>query len=88
MDVDTIKIEKLTKEERERCFKEGCCLQCRKPGHFMKDCTNFAEKPPQLKRSQEKPKRVAIIEEDKQELEDLAKGMEEVTIGKVMVKDF
>ena len=88
MDVDAVKIEKLTKEERERCFKEGRCLQCRKPGHFMKDCTRFMEKPFQLRKLQEKPRKVAVIEEDKQELEDLAKEMEEATIGKITIEDF
>ena len=54
----------------------------------MKDCTNFEGKPFKPKKPQEKPKRVTVIEEDEQELEDLAKGMEEVTIGKVTVQDF
>ena len=54
----------------------------------MKDCTGFTEKPFQPKKPQEKPKRVAIIKEDEQELEKIAKGVEEVTIGKVAVKDF
>ena len=88
MDVDAVKIKKLTKEERERCFREGRCLQCRNPGHFMKDCTSFTEKPFPSKKPLEKPKRVAMVEEDEQELEDLANRMEEVTIGKVMVEDF
>ena len=88
MDVNAVKLEKLTKEERERCFKEGCCLHCRKLGHFMKDCNTFNEKPFQLKKPQEKPKRVAIVEEDEQELKDLAEEMEEATVGKVMIQDF
>ena len=88
MDVDTVKIEKLTKEEREKCFREGHCLRCRKPGHFMKDCNSFTEKSFQLRKPQEKPKRVAVVKDDEQELENLAKGIEEVTIGKVTVEDF
>ena len=88
MDIDAVKIEKLTKEEMERCFKEGCCLRCRKPGHFMKDCTNFMEIPFQPRKPQEKPKRVAVVKEDEQELENLAREMEEVTIGKVTIEDF
>ena len=35
-----------------------------------------------------KPKRVAVVEEEEQELKDLAKEMEEATIGKVMIQDF
>ena len=89
MDVDAVKLEKLTSEERERCFKEGRCLQCRKPRHFMKDCTTFTEKPFLPERPQEKPKhkRVAVVEEDEEELKDLAEEMEELTVGKVMIQD-
>ena len=90
MDVDAVKLEKLTSEEREKCFKEGRCLRCRKPGHFMKDCTTFTKKPFPPKKPQEKPKprRVAVIKEDKEELKDLAEEMEELTVGKVMIQDF
>ena len=86
MDVDVVKIEKLTRNERGKCFKEGCCLRCRKPGHFMKDCTTFMEKSFQPKKPQEKPKRIAVVEEDEQELKDLTGEMEELTIGKVTVE--
>ena len=54
----------------------------------MKDCTNFAEKPFQPRKQQDRPKRVAMVEEDKQELEELAKEMEEVIIGEVSIEDF
>ena len=56
----------------------------------MKDCTTFTKKPFQPKKPQEKPKPkgVAVVEEDKQELKDLAKEMEELTVGKVMIQDF
>ena len=55
----------------------------------MKNCTTFT-KPFQPKKPQEKPKskRVAIVEEDEQELKDLAEEMEELTVGKVMIQDF
>ena len=54
----------------------------------MKNCNNFAEKSFQPRKPQEKPKRVAVVKEDEQELENLAKDMEEVTIEKVTIKDF
>ena len=41
MDIDSICIEKLTKEEREKCIKEGRCLWCRKPRHYSRNCTTF-----------------------------------------------
>ena len=84
MDVDAVKIEKLTQEEREKCFKEGRCLRCRKTGHFSRDCTQFTEHPQQKK--PQNPRRVAVVEEEKeQEFTDKAK---EFTVGKLMVKDF
>ena len=56
----------------------------------MKDCTTFSEKtlPPRKPQEKPKPKRVAIVEEDKEELKELAEGMEELTVGKVMIQDF
>ena len=38
MDIGNIQITKLTKEERNRCFKEGLCLRCREKGHMAKNC--------------------------------------------------
>ena len=68
MDIDAIRVEKLNKEEREKCIKEGRCLQYRKPGHYSRDCKmfqnnkdNFYTKPPP-KKTQE-PRKIASIEE-------------------------
>jgi len=38
MDLSTIKVSKLTPEERQRCMREGLCLRCREKGHPAKDC--------------------------------------------------
>ncbi|KAI5116628.1 hypothetical protein M0805_007517 [Coniferiporia weirii] len=32
---------RLTPEDRDKCFKEGRCLACRKKGHNSCDCTKF-----------------------------------------------
>ena len=56
----------------------------------MKDCTTFTKKPFPSKKPREKPKpkRVAVVEEDEEELKELAKEMEELTVGKVRIQDF
>ena len=38
MEISSIKVEKLTPEERQRCMREGLCLRCREKGHMAKDC--------------------------------------------------
>lgn len=37
IDISTVKVEKLTSEERQRCNPEGLCLRCREKGHMAKD---------------------------------------------------
>ena len=42
MDIDMIKITRLTLEERKRCIKKGLCFCCRKPGHLSGACPTFS----------------------------------------------
>jgi hypothetical protein len=42
MDVDAIRIPKLTPLEREQCFKQGLCLRCKKAGHNATSCSTFS----------------------------------------------
>ena len=95
MDVDSICIEKLTKEEREKCIKEGQCLQCRKPGHYSRNCTTFQSnnsnpllytKTP-LRKPQE-PRKIAKIEEVLEVQQGEEVGDEEELIAKLYVQDF
>jgi len=37
-DLSTIKVAKLTPEERQRCIREGHCLRCRWKSHLAEDC--------------------------------------------------
>ena len=39
MDIDMISINGMTKEERERHFKDGLCFICHKSGHQSRDCS-------------------------------------------------
>ena len=38
MELGNVRLSKLTREEREKCLKDGLCLRCRQPGHFAKTC--------------------------------------------------
>lgn len=38
MDISSIKVDKLTPDERQRCMRESLCLRCREKGHLAKDC--------------------------------------------------
>ena len=52
MDVDVIRIEKLTPEERKCCIEKGLCFHCRKAEHLSRECSSFSIKKPrqQIKR--------------------------------------
>ena len=38
MEIGNIQLQKLSKEERDKCMKEGLCLRCRQKGHIAKNC--------------------------------------------------
>ena len=38
MDVDMVRLKKLTPQEHAKCMKEGRCFKCRKVGHDAKNC--------------------------------------------------
>ena len=79
MEVDAIKVAKLTKKKREWCMKEGLCLRCRKKGHMARNCPTF---------QQGKPASIKTVEETQLPHKSFD---DEVTIGRVTVaisKDF
>lgn len=41
MELDSLRIGKLTADEKERCLREGRCFRCRVPGHRGPDCPTF-----------------------------------------------
>ena len=44
MDVDVVRVGKLTPEERKRCIEKGLCFRCRKLGHLSGECPSFPNK--------------------------------------------
>ncbi|KAF8551906.1 hypothetical protein OG21DRAFT_1417089, partial [Imleria badia] len=45
MDVDAVRIGKLTPEERKKCVEKGLCFHCRKAGHMSNSCPTFPSTP-------------------------------------------
>ena len=86
MDVNTVHIERLTPQERERCFKNNLCLQCRKPGHRATECSTFpTNSQPNFQKKSQQPinKKIAKIEEIPKEPEEEFK---EETIRKISIQ--
>ena len=70
MVVDTIKVSKLTPEERKRCVEKKLCFRCRKPGHLSTACAAFTQKGNQKVQkvsSEELPKLEEIDDDDEEE---------------------
>ena len=85
MDVDiNERPKKCTPEERDKCFKEGRCLRCRKKGHMAASCTNYTSAPPLPTRSPARPptKKVAVVKTTAS-VEELAEEDEDWVIGRL-----
>ena len=76
MDVDAIRIKKLTPEERQRCFENNLCFKCRKPGHRSNQCKN-----PFLGKQKQPTTTTAKIEE-------IPDDEEAATVGRISTMDF
>ena len=83
MDIDMVKVKKLTLEEWEECFRKGLCLWCCKKGHMANTCPNFSDPPkkPQVQRAhKEELPELKEIEDNNEE------GVARVSFG--LEKDF
>ena len=76
--IDTIKVSKLTLEERKRCVKKKLCFRCRKPGHFSTTCAAFTQKGNQ--------KVQKVSSEELPKLEEIDDDEEEVVVRKISFK--
>ncbi|KAG0228212.1 hypothetical protein BGW42_002326 [Actinomortierella wolfii] len=45
MELDNIKLGKITPAERKRLRQTGGCFRCRRPGHFSSECPRFRQPP-------------------------------------------
>ena len=48
MDVDVIKVGKLSAEQCKRCIEKGLCFHCREPRHLSTKCPNFKKNSPKV----------------------------------------
>ena len=46
MEVDSVRLKKLSPQERAKCMKEGRCFRCRKTGHNARNCQTKANPSP------------------------------------------
>ena len=76
MDVNAIRIEKLTPKEKQRCFENNLCFKCRKPGHWSNQCRN-----PFLGKQKQPTTTTAKIEE-------IPDDKEAATVGRISTMDF
>ena len=42
MELDNLRVGKLTPTEKEKCLQEGRCFRCRQPGHVGASCPYYA----------------------------------------------
>ena len=78
MVVDTIKVSKLTLEERRHCIERKLCIHCRKPGHSSTTCMTFSQKG--------NPKVQKVSSEELPKLEQINDDEEEETVRKISFK--
>ena len=78
MDVDTICVNMLMVEEKEKLSKKGCCFKCKKQGHISHKCPKREEKKDAPRHeNQGMTMCAAVVEEDEEQsrVEELAGGI-------------
>ena len=80
MVVDTIKVSKLTPEERKQCVEKKLCFRCRKPGHLSTACATFTQKGNQ--------KIQKVSSEELPKLEEIDDDEEVVVVRRISFKPF
>ena len=71
MDVDNVRLNPLTDEERKRLMEEGRCFRCRQQGHMSKACPKKGENPPKINQVQTKEKKRTLeVIDDRDEVSE------------------
>ena len=76
MDVDVVKITRLTPEERKRCIEKGLCFRCRKAGHLSGACPTFStptKKVRRIKQEKETEEQLPKLKEIEDDDEDVVR---------------
>ena len=78
MVVDTIKVSKLTPEERKHCVEKKLCFRCQKSGHLSTACNSFPQKG--------NPKVQKVSGEELSKLEEINDDDEEEVVRRISFK--
>ena len=74
MDVDVVKITRLTPEERKRCIEKGLCFRCCKAGHLSGACPTFStpiKKVQRVRQEKETEEQLPTLREIEDDNEDV-----------------
>ena len=82
MEVDTVRLKKLSPQERAKCMREGRCFRCRKTGHDARNCrtktnpTPGPSRPPQqVLHTEETPVSTSITKPKSSPFADYARSL-------------
>ena len=67
MDVDIIKVGKLTAEERKKCMEKGLCFRCRQPGHMSSKCPKYKDGAPKVRQVVEDLPKLEPVDDDEED---------------------
>ena len=67
MDVDVIKVGKLTAEEHKKCMEKGLCFRCRQPGHMSSKCPKYKDGAPKVRQVVEDLPKLEPVDDDEED---------------------
>ena len=67
MDMDVIKVGKLTTKERKKCMEKGLCFCCRQPRHMSSKCPKYKDGAPKVRQVVEDLPKLEPIDDDEED---------------------